>query len=593
MSLVAADVVAGLRYEAEGMGGVSIGAVTGIDASGRRVAGTLRGDEWHLEYVLPAEFVDRATYPLVLDPLFGSTQQVGNAGTGADDVPDVAFDAATLRYCVVWRVAVSSTSAEIRAQLVSFTGALLGGQMLLATDATPSMKPHVVNINATDRFLVGYGRTSFFVPTVPSRELWCRSIEAATGSLSIALKIHGNPGGVPTQPVTDFAMGGDSRVGVFGAAENALVAYRRSPSGTVNYDDIWLVRVHVPAAGDPTLVGSATTLVVGASSTYLSQLAITRHAGSAGRWLVAWCTNFTGVGAANVQVNGRFVDGVGNLCGSATTVVNATDVQDPAVATSNGVSFAVVWRDNTTARLRARPLTSSGPCSTPSLLVGAIVDPVENSGACSSPAIDFAQNKYVLAFRQQDPLLQTRLQVKSLDLDSCASCSASYVVEPAAFVQNNPAVAAQWSGAVSQGDTALVVWEFSGSIRARRYEATGAGAIANLGGQCAGPGNVNGYLGEPVLGNQSFAFTITSPSALVLALIVGLSQAPLPCGPCTLVPSMDVLLGGATSVALPIPCDSSLLGAELFTQWLLFQPGGCAIVPEIALSNAMRYTISD
>ena len=55
----------GVSFELQGVGGVHVGAVTGIDAAGRRTPGSLRCDGAHLELVLPARFVDTATYPLI------------------------------------------------------------------------------------------------------------------------------------------------------------------------------------------------------------------------------------------------------------------------------------------------------------------------------------------------------------------------------------------------------------------------------------------------------------------------------------------------------------------------------------------------
>ena len=43
--------------------------------------------------------------------------------------------------------------------------------------------------------------------------------------------------------------------------------------------------------------------------------------------------------------------------------------------------------------------------------------------------------------------------------------------------------------------------------------------------------------------------------------------------------------------SIPIPCDPSWIGGQFTTQWLLFTPSGCPLLPDLALSRALRFTI--
>ncbi len=145
---------AGLTLAAEGIGGVHIGGVTGIAADGARAPGTLRGDGRGVELVLPADFVEDARYPLVLDPIIGATFEVGNPSQ--DDVnADVAFDFSNGVYLVVWQREFSGGDVDIRAQRVDAAGAL-SGNAVEVTDLTAgvAINPTVASVNATDRFLV-------------------------------------------------------------------------------------------------------------------------------------------------------------------------------------------------------------------------------------------------------------------------------------------------------------------------------------------------------------------------------------------------------------------------------------------------------
>jgi len=89
-----------------------------------------------------------------------------------------------------------------------------------------------------------------------------------------------------------------------------------------------------------------------------------------------------------------------------------------------------------------------------------------------------------------------------------------------------------------------------------------------------------------------FGAELVMPTAPVLALVIGFTTVPIPCGPCTLVPSLDLLLPGISPTPIPIPCDANLIGAELYTQWLQLRASGCPILPDIGLSNTLKFTIA-
>ena len=58
----------GWVFEIEGIGGVRVGGVTGVDADGEKVSGSIQWNGSSLELSLPHEFVEHAKLPLVLDP---------------------------------------------------------------------------------------------------------------------------------------------------------------------------------------------------------------------------------------------------------------------------------------------------------------------------------------------------------------------------------------------------------------------------------------------------------------------------------------------------------------------------------------------
>ena len=76
----------------------------------------------------------------------------------------------------------------------------------------------------------------------------------------------------------------------------------------------------------------------------------------------------------------------------------------------------------------------------------------------------------------------------------------------------------------------------------------------------------------------------------------GAATTAFPCGPCTLTvdPSTAVVLSGSTNARgrawrnVPLPGLPGLVGANLFAQWLLVAPGGCA---GLAFSNGLQIGI--
>jgi hypothetical protein len=101
------------------------------------------------------------------------------------------------------------------------------------------------------------------------------------------------------------------------------------------------------------------------------------------------------------------------------------------------------------------------------------------------------------------------------------------------------------------------------------------------------------YNGDAVLGSTDFELVLFNPVSLPLVMVIGFSAISAPCGSCAIVPSLDILLPASNPLPLSIPCDPMLVGADLYTQWVLLKPSDCPILPDLALSNALRFTIGD
>lgn len=574
------DERAGLHYDLPGIGGVRVGGVTGVDANGATAAGTVRLDGDHVEYTLPAAFVDHAAYPLVLDPLIGAAFAIGD-GVGLDTLPSVAFDQSSLRWYVTWIVVVSASSMELRGQRLSSTGSLVGSvSVVWSGPLDTTHAPVVVNVNGSDRFLV-----TWLSPNTQQASIRCRSVDAATGAMSATkLVISTNFGQFR------FGVGGDLRAN----GDTAVVAFSNRSNSAPDSRLVEAARVQVPSTGDP-VIGTRQVLTseVTTTSWHHSDVAVSRTGGPTGRWLVTWARR-------NYSVSGAVMNEIGTICVPETPLFGGglfANVQSIACAAADGDRFVLAYHVSAALsgneNLWALPITVQGVCPT-TMSTGSAALVATDLGGDSRPSIDFARDKYLTAWRRIGSGGTFEVVVKGLEPVTCADCGAVHPVEPGAGAQDWPAIASRYSAGDTVSDTGMVVWTDS-TIRGRRVEATGGGAATDLGGACGGvPGtNVNGASGQAVIGNLDFALTLSSPSAPVLAVVVGLSNPTLPCGPCTLVPAPDIVMAGGGPAPLPLPCDLSYLGLVFYTQWLTLQPGGCPVLPDFGLSNALRFTVGE
>ncbi|MBL8737841.1 MAG: hypothetical protein JNL12_15520 [Planctomycetes bacterium] len=588
LPLVAANDDGAHFHRANGPG-IHVGGVTGIDATGLEVRGGLRAGEGTLELRLPASFVDNAAYPMVLDPLIGSSFLVGN-DIGYEATPSVAYDAATGRYLVVWMQQWSGSHPDVVGQLVRDDGVLVGPRFVIESTGYLGIRPVVVNITDSDRFLVVWasddGTTG--IGPIPGTGPWpvlkFAAVSAGTGAVSATQALWGvllsdAPNGV--------AAGGDSRTPVFGNADRALVVWTGKLGSSTGYAR--RCQIQVPPTGNPTIVGGAVTTIFSQVGTTVREPAVSKHGGSLGRWLVAFAW---GSGSTTTNLSAAFYDGSGNACGGTQFSFGAT-VGHPATATRDGSQFLLAWEDPS-GDVSVRPCTWTGTCASGSAAWGATIPGLAPNS--SQPELDCARDKFMLV-TQSGGLGLTQVRSLLLQDGSLASAVATAGQTPLTS-SDGLAVASRWSGGDGSSDEALVVQVGStggNGIYASRCEATGTGTVTNLGGACGIPGfsDLASYTGSPVIGT-TFTIDLVGPTAPIAALIIGFSASPLACGPCTAVPSLDAIVTGVpSSVSITVPLQPSLVGASLLAQWVQVRPSGCPLMPDLGLSNALQFTISD
>jgi hypothetical protein len=559
----------GILFEVEGLGGVSIGAVTGIDAEGNRASGWLRFDGTHLDLVLPGSFVGEAVFPLVLDPLIGPTVPI----TGGYDLdPDVAYDATYDVYLVVWERTFSSTNHDILGQRISSTGALVGGTIAIST-TYDSANPVAANVGNQDKFVVAYqvwGSTPGFT------QVLIRSVNAINGNPGIEDVILSDP----AQTAVNFDVGGST------ISNYAIVVTDDSTGG------VSMVRFNLFTNQTEPFV------TIAGSSSY--NPAITKHGGGVDLFLVVWEAGIPG-GQKNLW--GRLVSGSGGIASFAQPISmdSVSDEENPDCATSDGTQFMVVYEKQpggTTGHndvaCRAVTFNPGAPgtlsVSNESLLAsGSSFDQV-------SPAVDFAKTKYLVAYATRIMLGSASFNIFAMGVDpnGCVPCEPAVPVDTSSTIDNFPDIAARFSGGAA-GDEAMLVWQSisatDGEVKAQRLEAIGAGgAVVDLGGGCGAGGTIT-VNGPVALGNSSFAYGLSGAGGSPVALVLSPTLGNLSCGPCTLKPGFDIVLAVPAPFLSPTPCSLALYGATLYAQWIVATPGGCPIAPPLALSSAISVTI--
>jgi hypothetical protein len=601
-----------LSFEAPGLGGVRIGAVTGIDAEGRRAAGWLRFDGTHVEYGLPASFVETASLPLVLDPPIGtaSTLFVG----GSD--PDVAYDETTGNYLVVWEVAISATDYDVRGQRVSAAGATVGGLISVTVGPDAETDPAVANVRDADRFLVAYKRGGS-TPAAPTDDILARAVAAWDGSVGAAAAVADSSLVDEVEP----------DVGGGGPTELALVVWKEA-SGPVRQR---LVLVPAPPYLNDWVYPQGPSVVVTSDPASANAAVAKNGTGIAAQWLLAWDAPLGSV--RRVYARAVFADGTfltpSTLVSPGALIGNQTD---PDCDATDGFEFLVVWEQEeapgATApthdlfcremRLQYDPVMPSlVPITSPVALAATSgveeLDPaVAYTGEPSpfNPPGSTSGEAYLVVWRKlagAAPFVNYDILARAVEQGgACLPCEPEAVVS--SFLDNefNPEVAAQRGGGMGAGEEALVVWQansiltLTASVRAQRYEPD-SGTVTNLGGGSMDLFSPHSFLTCPGLGGSGFHRFVLAPPSWPVFLVISFGPASnYACGSCVIGPDPAASfffgtvtdLAGRALIATPIPSLPSLVGVQFIEQWVIpGVGGGCCPDYGFHFSHTLQVTI--
>lgn len=180
--LVEDATTAGLQF-GNALGHVDYGTAFLVRDDGKReIPTTFAGRTLRLQ--VPA--VQRGTGPVVIDPVI--TTRTLTPTLMESDIPDVAYDATTDRWAVVWVHIFSASDHDVVAEVrTGDNEGIAGGYKSIDTTTESFSWPRIANLASADRFLVAMERYRAQNPIGQQYTVWGRTLNAAapfaTGSL--------------------------------------------------------------------------------------------------------------------------------------------------------------------------------------------------------------------------------------------------------------------------------------------------------------------------------------------------------------------------------------------------------------------------
>jgi hypothetical protein len=560
----------GLRFELPGIGGVQVGAVTGIDARGERCPGQITYDGVCIELRLPAAFVDHATLPLVVDPTFGPVLPISSGTADYQQPHMVANDGLWL---CVFELRLSASDRDIRAQGLINDGALFNGLIMVTTASTDEHAPAA-------GFVAQHGYVV----------VWERS-----GDL-FARKVTSNSGGVSLGPSIGIATGLDQQVAADVGSErtstdnDAICVFHNATDETIE-------AVQIQVNTDDTLTPFAAvnlTPIVPLGQT-VGPPRISQDGGADGRYFIVYPSTILG---GDTNPRGIVVDrNLGTLAGGTISASSFDD--DNADVDGNGTEWIVAYESETTEGssnndIRAVPVFYD--VATTQLIVGSPVVVANTSNDEARPAVGSFGTVCGVAWRRRvaPGSTDTDVYIKTLDQFACAQCEPTLLLAGTTATEHNVTIA---TGAAR----GLIVWEAAnifggtGEIRGIVFREPDSDTSGSSG--CGEGGRTASAC--PHVGNANFHIRLREARVATMAwLVVSAGEVAITCGGCTLRadPFHGFVASGITTdahgnaeLSVPLPNSSALANVTFHAQWIVATPSG--LCSYLATDFSSRQTI--
>ncbi|MFO1077435.1 MAG: hypothetical protein U1E73_06890 [Planctomycetota bacterium] len=577
-----ADDAGGIVFAVPGVGSFAIGAVTGIDAAGRRVRGGLRLDGTMLAMSLPADFVDCAEYPLVLDPLLGGPVLMSLSQLHD---PDVTRDPATGDWLAVWTSYASAQDGDVYARRIAqATGNPVGAAFVVDASTTSTEYPRAGSVRQSGRVLVVY-RTPGGILSAP--EVRGRIVQVSTSTASLAASIG------YTGSQVRFAVGSEDTT----ADNEALVCWSNS-------SDVLVAEVTVGTSGAP--VPAAPVAVATGQNNAICTISKTN--GGTGNYLVAWRSSAL-LGTTSTLYGVLVSRNVAVLTPVRTLDAAATGY--PAVDCSGSrylVTYAK-WEPNSQVHRDVMCVAVAHLTPFNSIIVIDGPLPVEATSGQdeSGPDVAWLGQRFGVTFTENAGAANENLGAWLVNPD-CTNCSTRMTltgVTATGYTQERQARIAgraPWVAGAVDGEILFVqdnpTTQMPLVVSQRVLSVGPGGAVTDLGGGCGQGGSVAAVQSGFALGNAGFRFEVAGlASGAVPVCCLALPGPTQTCGSCTflnpLAAFFETNTAGVASHAFTVPCDPLYIGLPLEVQWasLLTTTTPCPSLAGLAVSNRVRYAI--
>lgn len=578
----------GLRFQVPDVGVFTLGTLTGVDAHGNRASGSLLCTRDTLTLTLPADFVDHAAYPLVLDPLLGGP----TLQSGLDrEYPDVVYDHGTGDWCAVWVTYVSATDADVYGQRIAqATGSPVGGVFPIDVSTANTDYPRLGSVRLVGRVLVVYHVDGAVFPPTSDRIVG-RSINVATGVASADATI------ASVNSIYDVA--GDETT----VDDEALVVW-----GASNNMDVLAAQVTLNATGAPV---PSSPVVVDTGSTTGALCSISKTSGGTGKYLIAWRPAGSPLVNPPTTLHGVLVSrNLAILTPSHVLDTNAWGV--PSVDCS-GSSYLVAYTHLEPASTTNRDVMAvsvAHQAAAGILVVTAGPTAIEATPGQDDnhPQVAWLGQRYGVTFSEGPGTNSENVGAWLVDPD-CTTCntrmSLTGVNLSANYTQERqPRIAgrAAWQPGANDGMVVYTEDQPSPShpiVVGQRVLSVGpGGAVTSLGGGCGQGGLATATTNGFALGNNACRFECSGLPAGALPLCcLGVPSPTIPCGTCTflnpLASFFEPSLAGTASHTFRVPCSTIYIGFQMEVQWvsLLTPSSPCPLVPGMSASARVRFTV--
>lgn len=603
--------------------GISVGAVTGIDALGRTVAGSMALQGELLELRLPAEFIAAAALPLILDPLIGPSTE--GPDTNQLGSPDVAYDEGADEYLLVYEKSTAFNNRDILGQRVNGSGQLLGPEIAISNSTTPLLRgsPRVVNVDAENQFVVAWEQV---LPGGGS-ELAVRLVAVGSGSLSPVQVVQRPPGDVDV----DMDLGGSSTNFIGFGNCSAVIVFQRIQNGLAT---VRFARIHVQSGFGAALTIEPSAFLEAPSTELLyTTPTITKSRDQNDHYCVVYQVRSIATPNGPNQLRARLLGADGDLEPVLTLPQVALDMTRPQVdggrPLSGGSSRWVVAFEqrqspaSVTAAIGAMELSPTGSALSPTLVASGATQLTSYLDSHHNPTVAFTGQKFHLAAMGRIQLVAPNgleFSARLFERDAQPGPWVQYVGPqetsivpsvPSIYVPNL-ALVSQWSAdsePSADKDGGLLIWvgkaDPGGPALDPKLEfslfqsSQEKGTAEVLGGGCTGGGTPL-LSGPPTLGTQNYKLELAGVNQFVSAVLLNLDftgGATFTCGSCTsLLPDLTLLAIPANtraSLLLNLPSNLALVGTQLHLNWFSigYPSTLCPLYTNVVSSPILRLTL--